>query len=153
DQPYREFHARSIRPGGLTTASVYRTRHPPRSIRRRPRGPAIAARWAPSLQAMEGKDAPANRLDLAVDVVLGALPALIGKRLRRIPERLRAELVAARVRAKRRGQRVGQRDAVQHGPRGRPPARHVLHIVAPAAEADELRRQLRDPRDGAREAL
>src|SRR5262249_40256402 len=118
DQPYREFHAWLILPGGPTAASVYRTRQPARTRS------AVDFDAAPerSLQTMEGEDAPADQLDLAGHVVLRALPALVGQRVSRIPQRPRAELVAARVGVKRRRQRVGQRDAVQHGPRRRPPA-------------------------------
>src|SRR5262245_50472430 len=111
------------------------------SARRRPsRGRALPAEAR--LQAMKWEDTPADQLDLTVHVVLRALATLIGQRISRIPQRLRAEFVAARVPVKRGGQRVRQRDAVQHGPRRRPAPRDILDVVTPAAQADQLGRKL-----------
>src|SRR3989442_6795992 len=75
------------------------------------RGPARAR-----LQVVDREDGPADRFDLARDVLLRAQVPMVGERLGWIPERIRHELVAARVRRECRGKRGGQLDAVQHGP-------------------------------------
>src|SRR6185503_13135256 len=85
---------RGVRDPPAARAAPERRRQPEVRAAGRRRGAGATPAEA-RLQTMQGEDAPADQLDLTVHVVLRALPALIGQRISRIPQRLRAEFVAA----------------------------------------------------------